>query len=168
MRRMSWFMVCAFIVAMAASAGAQSKFSGKCNQSKPDPNYTVQVGDKADHSIVLAKVKCTWTSGDLGGVALKEEDDVVTSDISGKKSRDHGYGTGTLASGDKYFVRFGGTTTYEKNAPVSGTCTWNFSGGTGKLKGLTGKGTCTGKYDATGAAVFDVQGEYQVAAPKAK
>jgi hypothetical protein len=72
------------------------------------------------------------------------------------------------ASGDKYFVRFDGTTTYEKNAPASGTCTWNFSGGTGNLKRLTGKGTCTGKYDATGAAVFDIQGEYQVAATKAK
>ena len=55
-----------------------------------------------------------------------------------------------------------GTTTYEKDVPVNGTCTWKFSGGTGKLKGLTGKGTCNGKFDATGAAVFDIEGEYQV------
>src|SRR3974377_2107565 len=137
MRKMNWFMVCAMVMAMWVGAGAQSKFSGKCSQGKPDPNYMIQVSDKADHSITLAKVKCTWTSGDLGGVALKEEEDVFTSDASGKMSHEHGYGTGTLVSGDKYFVRFSGTTSLEKNMPVSATCTWNFSGGTGKLKGLT-------------------------------
>ena len=36
------------------------------------------------------------------------------------------------------------------------------------MKGLTGKGTCTGKFDASGAAVFDIQGVYQVPAAKAK
>jgi hypothetical protein len=161
-------MTVAVVIATASSAAAQSKFSGKCNQGKPEPNYTLPVGDHGDHAIVLAKVKCTWTSGELGGVALKEEDDVYTSDMSGKLSHDKGYGVGTLADGDKYFVRFEGTTTIEKNAPVSGTCNWTFTGGTGKLKGLTGKGTCSGKFDATGAAVFDIQGDYSVGAAKAK
>jgi hypothetical protein len=165
---MNLLKLCLMVLAIVVSAGAQSKFSGKCTQGKPEPNYVIQVGDKADHALVLAKVKCTWTSGDVGGDALKEEEDVFTSDVRGKTSRDHGYGTGTAASGDKYFVRFDGTTTYDKNLPVSGVCTWNFSGGTGKLKGLTGKGTCTAKFDATGAGEFDVQGEYQIASAKAK
>jgi hypothetical protein len=168
MRRMSWLTICAVVIAMAASAAAQNKFSGTCNQGKPEPNYTLTVGDKADHSITLAKVKCIWKSGELGGVALKDEDDTYTSDASGKTSHDKGYGVGTAANGDKYFVRFEGTTNMEKNAPVSATCTWSFAGGTGKLKGLTGKGTCTGKFDATGAAVYDIQGDYQIGAAKAK
>ena len=168
MRKIHWLLVGTVAMAMAANAGAQTKFSGSCNQGKPDPNYTATVGDHPGHAIVLAKVKCVWTKGDLGGVALKEEDDTVTSDVNGKTSRDKGYGVGMTASGDKYFVNFEGTTTYEKDAPVNATCTWKFSGGTDKLKGLTGKGTCTGKFDATGAAVFDIEGEYQVAAAKAK
>ena len=141
MRRVHWLLMGTVVMAMAASAGAQTKFSGSCKQGKPDPNYTATVGDRPGHAIVLAKVKCAWTKGDLGGVALKEEDDTFTSDVSGKTSRDKGYGVGTTASGDKYFVSFEGTTTYEKDAPVSATCTWKFSGGTGPLKGLTGKGT---------------------------
>jgi len=169
MRKMSWLVVCAVVIAMSASAGAQSKFSGKCNQGKPDPNYTAAVGDRPDHTISLGKVTCTWAAGaELAGVALKDEQDTFTSDASGKTSRDKGYGVGTLANGDKYYVTFQGTTIMEKNAPVSATCTWNFTGGTGTLKGLTGKGTCSGKFDATGAAVFDVQGEYAVPAAKAK
>jgi hypothetical protein len=168
MRKTSLLTVCAVVLAMAASAEAQTKFTGSCNQSKPDPNYMVPVGDKADHAISLGKVKCTWTNAELAGVALKDEDDVFTSDMNGKTSHDKGYGVGTLANGDKYFVRFEGTTTMDKNAPVSATCTWTFAGGTGKVKGLTGKGTCTGKFDASGAAVFDIEGTYQVPAAKAK
>ena len=75
---------------------------------------------------------------------------------------------GTAANGDKYYVRFDGTTNLKGETPTSGTCTFTFTGGTGKLRGLTGKGTCTGTFDATGAAVFDVVGEYSIAAAKTK
>ena len=44
---------------------------------------------------------------------------------------------------------------------------WTVYGGTGKLRGLTGKGTCTGTFDANGAAVFEV-GEYAIAAAKTR
>jgi hypothetical protein len=47
-------------------------------------------------------------------------------------------------------------------------CTWTFTGGTGKLRGLTGKGTCNGTFDASGAGVFDVVGEYSMAPAKSK
>jgi len=36
------------------------------------------------------------------------------------------------------------------------------------LRGLTGKGTCSGTFDASGAAVFDIQGEYQIPPAKTK
>jgi len=128
----------------------------------------IPVGDRPNHTMFLAKVTCTWSSGEIAGVALKDEIDTVSSDMTGTTSRDRGYGVGSTASGDKYFVRFDGTTTYKGETPTTATCTWSFSGGTGKLRGLTGKGTCTGTYDATGAAVFDVVGEYSIAAPKPK
>jgi hypothetical protein len=51
-------------------------------------------------------------------------------------------------------------------APTKGTCNWTFYGGTGRLRGLTGKGTCTDTFDATGGAVFDVVGQYSIAAAK--
>ena len=52
--------------------------------------------------------------------------------------------------------------------PTVATCTWSFAGGTGKLKGLTGKGTCAGTFDASGGATFDIVGEYALATAKAK
>lgn len=168
MGRITRLAVCAFVLATAAGAAAQTKFAGKCSQPKPDPNYTIPVGDQANHAMTLAKTKCTWSGGELAGIPLKDEDDTFVSDMSGNTSRDRGYGVGTLTNGDMYFVRFNGTTTMKNGAPATATCTWSFTGGTGKLKGLTGKGTCSGAFDSTGAAVFDIQGEYQVGAAKAK
>ena len=169
MRLIPRALVFVCVMATAVSAAAQTKFTGKCSQGKPDPNYVVPVGDKPNHALILGKVTCTWSPGaELGGVALKDEVDTVTSDMSGTTSRDRGYGVGMTANGDKYYVRFGGTTTYKGETPTSGTCTWTFAGGTGKLRGLTGKGTCTGTFDAPGAAVFDVPGEYQIPPAKTK
>jgi hypothetical protein len=46
--------------------------------------------------------------------------------------------------------------------------TWSFTGGTGKLKGLTGKGTHTVTINADGSSVVSVEGDYSIAAPAPK
>ena len=40
--------------------------------------------------------------------------------------------------------------------------TWSFVGGTGKLKGIKGKGTYKGKPDPEGNLIFDIEGEYEL------
>jgi hypothetical protein len=168
MRLMFRLLVFGCVLASAVSASAQTKFTGKCSQGKPDPNHVIKVDDRPNHALVLGQVTCTWSSGDISGVALKSEVDTTFSDMAGTTSRDRGYGVGTDANGDKYYVHFEGTTNYKGEAPTTATCNWTFSGGTGKLRGLTGKGTCSGTFDATGAAVFDVMGEYSIAPAKTK
>jgi hypothetical protein len=156
------------VLTTAVTASAQTKFSGKCSQGKPDPNHIMRVDDGTSHALVLGQVTCKWSSGEIAGIALKDEVDTVFSDMKGTSSRDLGYGVGAAANGDKYYVRFEGTTKYKGEAPTSGTCNWTFYGGTGKLQGLTGKGTCNGTFDASGGAVFEVVGEYSIAPPKTK
>jgi hypothetical protein len=168
MRQILRLMVFGCLFASAANATAQTKFAGKCSQGKPDPNHEIKVDDRANHTLVLGQVTCTWSGAELAGVALKTEVDTTFSDMTGATSRDRGYGVGMTANGDKYYVRFEGTTNYKGEAPTTATCNWTFYGGTGKLRGLTGKGTCTGTFDATGGAVFDVVGEYSIAASKTK
>ncbi len=160
---------CGLLALFAANgAQAQMKLSGKLQCAKPDPNYAVPVGDGADHALTLGVQKCTWTGGDLGGDPLKEETDTVVSDARGSMSHDHGYGVGSAASGDKYFVRFEGTSTVKNHNPVDAKCTWTFTGGTGKLTGLSGKGTCKGTFTADGSSSFDVEGEYTIHKAAAK
>jgi hypothetical protein len=144
------------------SAQAQTKLAGKITCNKADPNHTASVEDQAKHTISLGVAKCTWSEGKIGGEQLKDETDTFTSDVVGELSHDRGYGVGSVANGDKYFVKFKGKTTLKGETPVSGKCTWAFTGGTGKLKGITGKGTCNGTFSTDGKASWDIQGTYSL------
>jgi len=44
--------------------------------------------------------------------------------------------------------------------------TWSFTGGTGKLKGLKGKGTYKGTGNADGSMTYEVEGDYELPAAK--
>ncbi len=162
-------LACGFVLALASAASAQTKFSGAQQCAKPDPEYTVPVGDRPDHVMSLSKGRCTWTKGEIAGVQLKDEDDTLVSDISGNTARERGYGVFTRADGDKGFVRFEGTATLKDKMPVSDQGTWSFTGGIGKVKGIKGKGTYKGKWNPDGTSTFDIEGEYQLAtAPSGK
>jgi hypothetical protein len=164
--RIKSILVCGVLLAAAAAASAQTKFSGAQQCAKSDPEYTVPVGDKPDHVLLLAKQKCTWTSGEIAGVQIKEEDDTVTSDMSGSVGLDKGFGVGLMANGDKYFGHFEGKTVIKDKAPVSTTGTFTFTGGTGKLKGLKGKCPYKGTFNPDGTATFQIEGEYTLPAAK--
>src|SRR5262249_19526260 len=56
-------------------------------------------------------------------------------------------------NGDKFTVRTEGTDTVKDGRPQSSTGTWSFASGTGKIKGIQGKGTYKGKPDADGTMV---------------
>ena len=153
-----------FVLTIATSASAQTQFSGSQTCAKPDPSYTIPVGDRGDHVLSLSKNKCTWTRGEIAGIALKTDvDTIVSEDVSDTTSNDRGYGVTLLANGDTVFVQLEGVTTIRDNIPISGRGTWTFTGGTGKMQGIKGKGTYDGKYSRNGTSTFAVQGEYRLA-----
>jgi hypothetical protein len=160
--RIEAVLVCGLVLGVITTAHAQTKFSGKAQCAKPDPNYITPVGDRADHVMSLSKTICTWTQGEVAGILVKGEEDTGVWDISGNTARNHGYSVATLANGDKSFVRFEGTATFKDSAPVRDHGTWNFMGGTGKLKGVKGKGTYQVTFNADGTSMLDVEGEYQL------
>jgi hypothetical protein len=154
-----------FILA-AAGAGAQTKISGTIQCAKPDQQTAIPVNDRPGHAFVVVKVKCTWARPiELAGVQAKTGEDTVFSEADGTKGRDSGYDVTTMANNDQFAVRFSGTSVTDKNGMVQSQAgTWSFIHGTGKLKGLTGKGTYNGKGNADGSVTTDVEGEYQTPA----
>ncbi len=50
-----------------------------------------------------------------------------------------------MANGDKAFVRFEASATLKDGVPQTAEGKWTYVGGTGKLKGLKGKGTYSAK-----------------------
>lgn len=164
--RTTGLLACTLVALVTTSAAQTSmKLDGKQECAKPEPNYTVPVADTAKHALSLGVVKCTWSEGTIGGERMKTEEDTFVSDATGNISHDRGYGAGSVANGDKYFVHFKGTSTLKDNAPVSAKCTWKFTGGTGKLKGITGKGTCKGTFHPDGRAAWQIKGDYRLKAP---
>ncbi len=155
-------------LALASLSAAQTKTSGTLSCAKPDPAYSLDAGDRAGHALGLMKSACTWTTPmQLEGVATKEGYDVVASDARGAKVRANGYHVSTMANGDKIFVRFSGTDTLTKDGmPDTSAGTWSYTGGTGKFKGITGKGTYQGKADASGNVVSEIEGDYTLPAAK--
>ncbi len=157
-------MMLAFLIvfSLATVAMGQTKVTGTSLCGKPDPQHMIEVGDRPNHALEISQSKCTWTKPmDIAGTQTK--DDVVTeaAEMRGTSSRDHGYVVGTLANGDKTFVHFQGTATLKDGAPDTAEGNWSFAGGTGKLKGIKGKGTYKGKAGPEGIA-YEVEGEYEL------
>jgi hypothetical protein len=65
-------------------------------------------------------------------------------------------------TGDTSVSKFQGSTKMKDGKPVSESGTWTLTGGTGKLKGIKGKGTYTGTANADGSMSYKVEGEYSL------
>ncbi len=161
MRR--WIVMCAMVCFAATTASAQTKATGTAQFGKADPQQMIPVGDRPDHSLGIAQLKCTWTKPqEIGGDKTKDGVSTETRDISGNNIRSRGMHVTTMESGEKYFVSYQGTGTSKDGALQSAKGTWMYTGGTGKLKGIKGKGTYICAASGEGVSC-DVEGDYQLA-----
>ncbi len=152
-----------FLILLGVSlAVAQTKVSGTVQCGKPDQQQSMDVGDRAQHSFNIVQGKCTWIKPlEIEGAKTQSGAFTMFSEHSGNTMRDHGYVTDTLDSGDKYTVRTHSTERWSGGKQVSERGTWSFTSGTGKLKGIKGKGTFSGKAEGDNMLV-NVEGEYQL------
>jgi hypothetical protein len=153
------FLLAALLVCFGVTmAKAQTKISGTEQCSKPDPQHFLPVGDRPDHQMNLQQLKCTWTKPmEIEGVKAKEGVGTETNDISGGSLRTRGSHVATMESGDRFFASYQGT-----GSSAGGKGTWGFTGGTGKLKGIKGKGTYNCTRSGEGFSC-EIEGEYQLA-----
>lgn len=153
----------AMVCFAVTTAGAQTKATGTAKFGNADPQQMIPAGDRPDHSLGVAQRKCTWTKPmDIGGDKSKEGVSTETDDVSGNRLRAHGVHVTTMQSGDKYFVSYQGTGVLKEGVMQSGKGTWMYTGGTGKLKGITGKGTYACKSAGDGVTC-EIEGDYQLA-----
>jgi hypothetical protein len=149
-------------VLVSVSLSAQTKISGTLSCAKPEPAYTIPTDDGSGTVMGLVRVPCTWSKAiEMAGSTGKDGYGVAAFEVQAGKSKDHGIHVGTMASGDKYYVHFQGSGTMNPDHSGTGSGTWTFEGGTGKLKGLTGKGTYKVTGNADGTATEEIQGEYK-------
>jgi hypothetical protein len=159
----AWMMV----LVLSLFASAQTKVSGTVKCAKPDQFQKIDVGDKPGHALAISQGKCTWTKPmDIAGTQTQDDVATAASDTTDSGTGEHGYVVGTLTSGDKFYVRTQGKDTNKNGKPESTAGTWSFMGGTGKVEGIKGGGTYSGKADADGNFLIEVKGQYTL--PKKK
>jgi hypothetical protein len=155
----------AFFAVMMAHA--QTKVTGKAACAKPETNYSIDVGDRPGHALMLQKATCKWTTPlEIEGMHSQDGVDVTSADSTGATISERGYHVAAMDNGDKFFVRYQGTIKTSKDGSAAFEGKWTFINGTGKLRGLKGGGTYKGTGAADGSGNIDVEGEYSLAAPK--
>jgi hypothetical protein len=151
-------------VAFASAALAQTQISGTGKCSKPDSSQSIEVGDKAGHLLVIEKRSCNWTVPiEMAGLKSTTYTSASAIEVNGAKFQVRGYVVLTMDNGDKAYVRIqGGGAATEQASTNQGT--WFYMGGTGKLKGLKGKGTYT-TAESNGEGEDKVEGTYSLPDP---
>jgi hypothetical protein len=151
------------LAAGGATATAQTKFtmSGKCG--KPDVQQAVPAADAADHLMTLAQGKCTpLKAAQIAGSPSKEATFTEHGEVKGDSGHVSGMYVDTLANGEKVYYRYESTSSLKGGTLSTMQNKWQIEGGTAKLKGIKGQGTCSGKAAADGSLDFECQGEYSL------
>jgi hypothetical protein len=150
---------CVVLAFAVATTSAQTKvsLSGKCG--KPDVQQNIPTGDRPGHVFTLAQGKCA-SKGEVGGAASKEGAFSEHGDVSGDHGKVWGVYVETFDSGDKIFYSYQGTSTMKDGALQSSQNKYQITGGTGKMKGIKGSGTCKMTGNADGGLDYSCTGEY--------
>lgn len=147
----------------AAGAPAQTKLSGAGQCEKAEREHQLEVGDRPQHAFSISRVKCAWTKPfEIAGVQSKGGTAIQFDEISAKGSKFHGYYLDAMANGDTVRYRYEGSATVTEGKPPSTEWKWSLGHGTGKMKGVKGKGTCRGTANPDGTGAWECEGEYRV------
>lgn len=147
------------LVSFASIVVGQTKVAGKQYCSKPQALAVAEAGDETGHTMKLEKSTCTWlTPLEILGEKSKEGTFVAFSEASSTRAATNGTYVGTMENGDKFYIAFRWATVKDGH-PGNVKGDWTFTGGTGKLSGITGKGTYTATENENGGEI-NMQGAY--------
>jgi len=151
---------------LASAAAAQTKVSGQQQCDKGETIGTSLAGDHPGHTMSLVKGSCTWgTPMEMEGGKSKTGTSIAFVDANPARITTNGTYVGATEDGDKFFVGFHDSSPARDGKPLGVKGTWMYTGGTGKLSGIKGKGTYTSKLNDDGTSVVDVEGEYTMGGP---
>lgn len=129
---------------------------------KPAMANSIEVGDQPNRAYAIDQIKCTSTKGKIGGVREKEGTGTEFADVTGNSSKGHAIFVETMANGDKIYATYQPTVTLKDGQMQSGSDKFQFTGGTGKFKGIKGSGTCKGTGSADGSSNWTCTGAYSL------
>ena len=149
------------LVSVSLSAATMTSGTATCTMDPASP-APVALTDMPNHAFAVGKAHCTWTGFSVAGQAYKDGVSTSLNEISGDTSTATGYHVATTTTGDSATAKFQGSGKLKDGKNVSDGGTWTFTSGTGKLKGIKGKGTYRGTANPDGTITYKVTGEYSL------
>lgn len=145
-----------------SGAAVADKFTATCECGKADPSHVLPAGDRADHRFGVEAIKCTWPKPwDIGGDKAKDGVATHMVEVEGERVHFRGVHEVTMQSGDKVALPYRGSGVSKENHYAHSKGTFTIGEGTGKLKGIKGKGTFSCK-SAGESLACDLEGEYEL------
>jgi hypothetical protein len=125
-------------------AWAQEKYTIPRMSEGPNEyvdEHAIDVGDQPGHQVRIYQIRMEYPKRDLvfGGVVVKERIMTDFTDFINQSGAFIGYSVYTLEDGNKVFSRFTGTTQSDGSGGRKFVFVENFTGGTGKFKGMRGQ-----------------------------
>ena len=140
------------------------KVKGNLRCDKPEKSYSIDVPDRAGHSLVITHRKCTWTEPmEILGTKTKEGEWDEFSERMEGRLHPHSYEVDTMADGEKVTFQTMGQIDSDKD-PMTTKGKFSYTRGTGKFKGIKGGGDYEGSTDANGVMTLELEGEYDPSA----
>jgi hypothetical protein len=160
MRALPWLLIGAGCV--WSGIALADHFTATCECGKADPQHLLPAGDRPNHSLGVEAAKCSWSKPlEIGSDKTKESMATDILEISGNQIHFHGVHELTMQSGDKVALPYQGRGSSKDNNASQIQGTFTFAHGTGKLKGMKGKGTFSCKSAGEGEHC-DVEGDYEL------
>ena len=145
-----------------SGVAAADHFTATCECGKPDPQALLPAGDSPDHSLGVEASKCGWSKPlVIGGDKTKDSVATEMIEISSNKIHVRGVHELTMQSGDKVALPYQGSGVSKDNQQSGPKGMFTFAQGTGKLKGINGKGTFSCKSAGEGVSC-EVEGDYEL------
>jgi len=157
MRKLLWGGFCLLFLGTVVMA---QKVDSKWHCSPSGDSPSMKVGDVADHVYALAQGTCEATSstgGEKSGAWTEFQERWKTSYSL------HGRFNVTMADGGMVYYTYERAGKPDEKKMLN---KWKIVSGTGKHKGITGSGSCTGMWNQDGSADFHCTGTTTMASAK--
>ncbi len=144
------------------NSSAWTRMSGTTVCDPPSQEHALPVEGRPHHSYVVNQTKCTWTKPWMvRGLASTEGVGTGVVEDHGSVSLSSGTFVDTMVNGDRGYYDYSFKTTTKDGKPNISGHKWVLLGGTGKLKGAKGKGSCEATLQEDGKVVYECQGKYK-------
>jgi len=155
-------LILGLVCLWSTAALAQDKVDNGWACSKPAMANSINIGDQPGHAYAIDQITCDSTKGEIAGVREKQGIGTEFGEVKGDRSSGHGVFVETMSNGDMVYATYQPTLTVKDGLLQSGMDKWQYTGGTGKFKGLKGSGTCKGSGNADGSSTWTCTGTYSL------